>query len=100
MCRAPSSLGFLRSLRLRELQEELPKLEAEVAHLGVRGLSADEVLNEARNLQERWPALPVEEKRAIVESIAEKVVIGKDSVELVLSHLPSTSELTKTQQLL
>jgi len=84
--------------RLRQLQDELPRLEAEVTHLTIRDMSADEVVNEARQLYSRWPSLTVEEKQRIVQSIAERITVGKDEIEITLSCLPSSEELTITQQ--
>jgi site-specific DNA recombinase len=86
--------------RLKELQASLPEMEAELAYFGVRGVSADEVVRESRDLASRWPKMALEERRKIVESIAEKIVIGKGEIEINLSYLPSSEELTKSQQLL
>ena len=87
--------------RLNQLQKELPRLQAEVDYLKVSNLSADEVLAEANTLYSRWPTLPTEDKRKIVESILEKVVIGPgDEIELTLSYLPSSEEMTNNQRAL
>jgi hypothetical protein len=42
--------------------------------------------------------VPLDNKRSIVESIVEKVTIGKDEIDLTLSYLPSSDELVKCQQ--
>jgi site-specific DNA recombinase len=86
--------------RLNQLTAELPALEAEIAHMKVSTVSAEEVLSEARNLYSSWPKLPIENRRAIVESIIEKVTIGKDEIDIKLSHLPTSEELVKSQQAL
>lgn len=93
---------FYRPLeeRLRQLQDELPRVEAEVAHLKVTSLSAEEVINEARDLYSRWPGMDAEDKVRIVQSIVERITIGEGEIEISLSHLPSSEELTKSQQLL
>jgi site-specific DNA recombinase len=85
--------------RLTQLQTERAKLEAEVAHLTINHVSADEVMSEARALYSRWPTLENGSKRKIVESITEKIVIGTDNnIEITLSYLPSSEEATKSQQ--
>ena len=84
--------------QLLQLQNELPKLEAEVTHLKIRDLSADAVLREARELYANWPTLPVERKQSVVQSLVEKIVVGPDEIEIRLSYLPSSEELTKSQQ--
>ena len=84
--------------RMKQLQAELPKLEAEVDFLKVNKLSADDVLHEAGTLQDRWPKLPFEDKRKIVESLIEKIVIGNGEIDITFSYLPSSEELCKNQQ--
>jgi site-specific DNA recombinase len=84
--------------RLNQLVTELPKLEAEVDFLKVNKLSADDVLHEANTLYERWPKLPVPDKRKIVEALIEKIVIGNGEIDITFSHLPSSEELCKNQQ--
>jgi site-specific DNA recombinase len=85
--------------RLTALQIELPKLEAEIDLLKVNNLSADEVLSEANQLYARWPKLPTEDKRKVVEGILEKATIGPgDAIELTLSYLPTSEEMVHSQQ--
>lgn len=87
--------------RLKQLQAELPKLQAEVDYLKVNDLSAEQVLSEANTLYSRWPSLSVEDKRKIVDGIVEKIVIGPgDEIELTLSYLPSSEEMTNNQRAL
>jgi len=84
--------------RLNQLNAELPKLEAEVAHLKITDLSVEEVTTEAERLYTRWPQLTLENKRSILESIVEKITIGHGEIDLTLSYLPSSEELVKNQQ--
>jgi site-specific DNA recombinase len=83
--------------RMKQLLAELPRLEAEVDLLKVNKLSADDVLHEANSLHERWPKLPVPDKRKIVESLIEKIEIGNGEIDIMFSHLPSSEELCKSQ---
>ena len=84
--------------RLNQLLSLHPLLQAEVAHLKVSDISADEVLSEARTLYDRWPSLTAYEKRKIAESIVEKIVIGEGTIDLTLGYLPTSEELCKSQQ--
>jgi len=84
--------------RLNQLLSELPKLEADVARLKVDQVSVEEVIFEAQHLYEQWPKLEVEKKRAIVESIFEKVEIGEGKINITYSGIPSSEELCKSQQ--
>lgn len=86
--------------RLNQLVAEVPKLEAELARLKVDSLSAEEVVSEAERLHARWPQLPVENKRNIVETIVEKIVVGKGEIDIILTYLPSSEEMIKSQQAL
>ena len=84
--------------KLNQLLAELPKLQAEVDYLKVNKVSKDEVVAESRTLYDRWPELPNDDKRRIAESIVEKITIGDGEIDISLSCLPSSEELTKTQQ--
>jgi site-specific DNA recombinase len=84
--------------QLNQLTAELPKLQAEVDLLKVNNLSADEVLSEAQTLYDRWPELPTDSKRMIAESIVEKIVIAEGEIDITLSYLPSSEEMTKSQR--
>jgi len=84
--------------RLNQLQAELPKLQAEVDFLKVNKLSTDDILREASTLYDRWPKLPMDDKRKIVECLVEKIVIGDGEIDITLSHLPSSEEACKNQQ--
>ncbi|MBI5767659.1 MAG: recombinase family protein [Verrucomicrobia bacterium] len=86
--------------RLRQLQDELPRIEAELDHIKVQDISADQVLREVRALYARWPEMQVEEKRRIVQSLLERITIGPNEIDIKFSHLPSSEELTNSQQCL
>ena len=52
-------------------------------------------MNDAHDLQARWPTLEREEKRKIVECITKKIVIAKEEISIDLCYLPSSKELSK-----
>ena len=82
----------------RALTAELPRLQGEVDALEVRQVSADEVVAEATNLHKLWPGMSMDEKRRIVESIAEKIVLTRDQIDITFAYMPSCEELTKRQR--
>ncbi len=82
----------------RSLTAELPKLQGEVDALEMQQLSADEVIAEATNLHKLWPKFTDDEKRRIIESIVEKIVVSGDEIDISLCYLPSSEELTKRQR--
>jgi site-specific DNA recombinase len=84
--------------RERALAEELPKLEGEIDALRVKDLSAAEVVSEAASLYAAWPKLTPAEKRKVIESVTERIVLSGSEVSITLCALPSSEELTKRQR--
>lgn len=76
------------SERRAQLEQELPRLQAELDVLRISSASREEALGEARDLTDRWDELPHDEKRQIIEAITESIVVGTDDVEINLLYLP------------
>jgi site-specific DNA recombinase len=74
--------------RREQLDREIPRLAGEIDFLTIRRLSSSEVLSEAQSLYSRWGDLDFGQKREIVETIVERVVVGKQDVEIHLAYLP------------
>jgi 5S rRNA maturation endonuclease (ribonuclease M5) len=91
---------FYRPLeeRQKQLEEEIPRLQADIDVLKINQVSSEAIMAEAKDLYGRWPQLSREEKQRIVESITEKIVIGKGEVSISLCYLPSSEEMTKGQR--
>ena len=79
--------------RVGQIEDQLPQLQAEIDFLRIQYLSSDQILTEAQDLYSRWEDLSPEEKRRIVESITEKIIVGEGEVTIHLAYLPSTSEV-------
>ena len=77
--------------RLKQLESEIPRLQADLDFAKIQFLSRDEILSEARDLYVRWPKLPFKDKRTILENITEQVVVGSDEVAIDLCYLPSAA---------
>jgi len=89
--------------RLNQMLARLPRLEAEVARLRVKKVSAEEVVHEARTLYEQWPEMGIDRKRTIVETVFERIEIkdgenGRTKIAITYSGLPSSEELCINQQ--
>ncbi|MFI0377255.1 MAG: recombinase family protein [Candidatus Thiodiazotropha sp.] len=84
--------------RFKQLDEEIPELQGEVDFLKIQYLSSDEVVTEARDLYTRWPYLPKEEKRKIVETITESIVIDSDEITINLNYLPPSPKVMASEQ--
>jgi len=80
--------------RLVQIDEMLPELQAEVDFLKIQHLSSDTVMREAKDLYIKWPTLPFEEKRSIVEVITKSITVGEEDISFELRYLPSNSRNT------
>lgn len=74
--------------RRKQLDDEIPRLEAQIDVMKISRLSREEMMQGAETLFERWPSLPFEEKRGIVESITEQITVGAGEVDITLHYLP------------
>ncbi len=85
--------------QLQQVRESINELEDEVT-LGLGGKkSADYILEMARDLYARWDTLLHEQKREVIETITDRIVVGTDEITIDLykilpdSHHPTLSEL-------
>lgn len=76
-------------LRLSQLADRVPELEAEIMFLRVQSESSETVLNDAKMLYAKWPIMTLEERRAIVEKITEAIIIEEQEITVRLSHMPA-----------
>jgi site-specific DNA recombinase len=86
--------------RKLQLEEEMPRVEAELALLKVDGLTSEYIMAEATDLHARWPKMAPDEKRKIVELLTQTIVIAKDGISLNLYYLPGFEEMTNGQRTL
>jgi site-specific DNA recombinase len=75
--------------QVRQLENQLPEIEAEIDFLKIQSLSTETVQQEAKDLYNRWPELPFEEKRSIIEVITNKIVIHPETIDISLSYQPT-----------
>ncbi len=76
------------SERRAQIEEELPRLEAQRDVLKIGMVSNEEILEDTKDLANRWPDLPWERRRQIVEAITDRLVISKEGVEVALLQVP------------
>lgn len=84
--------------RLRQLDEQVPALQAEVDIRRIQLLSRDEVVSEAQSLASQWETLPAEDRRGIVETITRRITVGEEEVGFELEYLPPFDEAGVTWQ--
>lgn len=79
--------------QLRQLEQQLPELQAEVDFLKIQYLSSDTIIQDAKDLHTNWSNLPYEEKRGIVETITERIVIHQDTINISFAYDPAPISL-------
>lgn len=84
--------------RLREIEDELPRLEGEVDFLKIEKLSGEEIAEGGQDFYRRWPEMPPEEKRMLVETFVRRVTVGRDEISFRLHHFPVSPEITAKGQ--
>ncbi|MBV9990059.1 MAG: recombinase family protein [Alphaproteobacteria bacterium] len=77
--------------RLAKIDEELPAAQAAIDVLRINRLSRDHILAEARSLHTRWPELPRDQKRQIVETITDRITIGREDIDILLHYVPTVA---------
>jgi len=78
--------------RKKELEDEIPRAEAELDLLRINEISTDDVVSEFNELYSKWPTLTREKRRSVVENITERIVIEKGnqgSIVIDLAYMPS-----------
>src|ERR1051325_5585340 len=81
--------------RRKQLEANIPELEAQIDVYKVNNLSAQEVAAEAHSLSKQWPTFEPQDKRNIVESLVEKITVGKDEIAISFCYLPSCKDMAK-----
>jgi site-specific DNA recombinase len=82
----------------RALAAELPKLQGELDALEVHRVSAAEVKAEGETLYRLWPDMDAQQKRSVIESIAEKIVVSAEGHCVTFCETPSSEKLTTRQR--
>ncbi|MFB3910480.1 MAG: recombinase family protein, partial [Candidatus Eisenbacteria bacterium] len=84
--------------RLKQIEDEMPRLQGELDFLKIQLISKDEVITGARDLSTRWPKLAFEDKRAVIEQLVERITIGNGTVHIQMLYLPTPSEVAAKKQ--
>jgi site-specific DNA recombinase len=75
--------------RLSQLNDEIPRVQADADLLKVCYLSSDQIFSEARNFNHHWYDMQFDEKRRIVEQITDRIEVGLTEVNIHLAYLPT-----------
>ncbi len=79
--------------RYNQIGEKIPELQAEIDFLKIQLVSSDEILHETKDLYDRWTIFTPEEKRRIIETITEKILIGQNEISIQLQYVPARDKL-------
>ncbi len=74
--------------RYLQIEDQIPEIEAEIDFLKIQQLSSDTVQFDAKNLFDQWGNLPFEEKRSIVETLTDHIIVDKEDIAIKLSYIP------------
>ena len=86
--------------RKRQIEDEIPRVEAEIDLSRINEISTEQIMTEALDLRSRWPEMSGEERRRIVELLVKDITIGEGEITLNLCYLPSFEEMTNGQRIL
>ncbi len=75
--------------QLKQIDNTIPDIEAEIDFLKMEYLNGDTVISEAKNLYDRWGSLQPDAKRQIVEQITEAITIQGDEIRFKFSYNPA-----------
>ena len=78
--------------QLQQVEASIAELERDISYDSVAEKSTNEILTLAKNLFEKWEDLTHEQKREVIETITEKIIIGKDEIDINLYKILPDSE--------
>ena len=84
--------------QLIQVEESIVELEGEILGFSTKKSSTNTIIQEAQNLYEKWDNLNHDQKRSVIETIVEKIIVDKDEIEINLykllpdGYLPSSLE--------
>jgi site-specific DNA recombinase len=78
--------------RRAQLEDELPRLQAQLDVMRISTISGAAAIEEVGDLATRWEHFSGEEKRRLVETITDTIVVGKEEVVVNLLYFPSALE--------
>lgn len=81
--------------RAEQLDDEVARLQAALDVARINHRSSDQILGEASDLYKQWPQLEHQDKRKVIESLTDKITVGKEDIQLDLAYFPSAKMLTK-----
>jgi site-specific DNA recombinase len=75
--------------RKKQLEDELPRLQAQLDVMRISSVGEHAAISEATSLHEHWNRFSDIEKRQLVETITDKIIIGNGEVVIDLLFAPT-----------
>lgn len=85
-------------VRLEQIGEESPKIQATIDVLKSDAFSTEVIESETKGLYDTWQDMNFEEKREIVESLLEKIVIAEGRADYHFVYVPSQKSMPNRQR--
>lgn len=82
--------------QLQQIQAQIPLIEGEMLALKQNEESSKYLFSEAQNLYTKWNAFSKDEKRNIIESITDSIIIDNEDIVINLKYLMPPSSLNPT----
>jgi site-specific DNA recombinase len=86
--------------RKKQIEADIPKVQAEADILAVDTLSSEQIMADARDLHSRWSKMNHDERRKIIEILVKSITIGNGEITLNLCYLPTFEQMTNGQRIL
>jgi site-specific DNA recombinase len=77
------------SIRIEALNDEIPSLQGQIDASRISHISREEIMRGAKDLYTSWPSLKASEKREVIETITDGIIIGSDEITISLLHTSS-----------
>lgn len=82
--------------QLQQIEAQIPQLEGEILALRQNEENSKYLFNEAQNLYSKWQTFGRDEKRNIIESITDSIIIDNEDIVINLKYLMPPSSINPT----
>lgn len=81
--------------RKENIQEEIPRIQAELDYLETSSISKDYLIEQATTFASMWPVLNYTEKTKLIDEMVEKIEVQNDTLHFTLNYIPPFGTLSK-----
>jgi site-specific DNA recombinase len=77
----------------KQVEQSILELQGQIDVFKMQSLDNSQILHDAQNLHKQWKTFTKEEKKSIIETITESIIIGEEDIEIHLSYIPTLAPL-------